>query len=265
MVLLGVRTQCASGDRAALAIPGAGQACAGRTRPSGVPGSPNLQPAYCAHHWSSLVVGEATRPALGSRFVKAGRTLRRNAQGRAIAPGIPSEPIRPDRVELAWAAGFFDGEGSTFVVQRSQYVAIGISQSDRDGRPAVLTRFKCAVGGIGTIGGPFHVRTPAGEDAEPKWIYNAFGHEMAQAVIAQIWPWLGSAKRDQACRALKAHREHRGWKPRSPGTTFGRPPQQTCKRGHDLTFAQQYPEHPGRSRECKDCRHARYVERRDAC
>lgn len=192
--------------------------------------------------------------------MRAGTTLRRNAQGRSVAPGIPIDPLKPDRDELAWAGGFFDGEGSTFVVQRSQYVAIGISQSDREGLPAVLTRFRSAVGGIGIMTGPIHVKTPAGGDAETKWIYNAFGHEMAQAVIAQIWPWLGSVKREQARRALKAHREHRERKPRSSGTTFGRPPQDACKRGHDLSVAEQ---HPGRSRQCRQCRHERYIERRD--
>ena len=136
---------------------------------------------------------------------------------------------------------FFDGEGSTFVRRRDQYVVIGISQSDSVGLPAVLARFQRAVGGIGGFTGPIHVKTPAGGDAETKWIYSAFGHEMVQAVIAQIWPWLGSVKREQAGRALLAHRKCRTTKPRTPGTTFGRPFQETCKRGHDLRLAQVSP------------------------
>src|SRR4029077_11454440 len=119
--------------------------------------------------------------------MSAGAALRRNALGRALAPGIPITSVRPNRVELAWAGGFFDGEGSTFVRRRDQYVAIGISQSDTEGLPAVLTRFQRAVGGIGGFSGPINVKTPAGGDADTKWIYNAFGHEMVQAVIAQIW------------------------------------------------------------------------------
>lgn len=193
--------------------------------------------------------------------MRAGMTLRRNARGRAVAPGIPTGVVRPSRGELAWAGGFFDGEGSTFIRRRDQYVAVGISQSDDEGPPAVLARFQRAVGGIGILSGPIRVKTPAGERGETKWIYNAFGHEMAQAVIAQIWPWLGSAKREQASRAFRAHREFRERKQRSPGTTFGRPPQETCKRGHDLSLAEQQP---GRSRQCKQCKHDRYVERRDA-
>lgn len=188
-------------------------------------------------------------------------TLRRNPQGHAVAPGVPTESVRPNRNELAWAAGFFDGEGSTFVCRRNRYVAVGISQSDVYGPPAVLVRFQRAVGGIGILNGPIRVKTPAGDDAESKWIYNAFGHEMAQAVLVQIWPWLGSVKREQARGGLMAHRAYRQGKLRLPGTTFGRPPQDRCRRGHDLSLAELYP---GHSRQCVPCRHERYIERRDA-
>lgn len=188
--------------------------------------------------------------------MRSGEKLRRDAGGRAIAPGMPSTRPQLDRVELAWAAGFFDGEGSTFVASRGHYPVIGISQSDDDGVPAVLDRFRAAVGGYGHINGPFFL---AYGDFKIKWIYRVHGYEMVRAVISQIWPWLGTAKQLQAVSTLL---DYRLWNPprtRTPGTTFGQPFKDFCKRGHDLSLAQVSP---GRSRECIPCRHDRYIEKR---
>ena len=188
--------------------------------------------------------------------MRFGETLRRDRNRRALAPGIPTSPVAPNRVELAWAAGFYDAEGSTFVANRGHYPVIGISQSDDDGVPAVLVRFREALGGFGHINGPIFLEDP---EFKIKWIYRVHGHEMVQAVVGQIWPWLGAVKRAQATATLL---DYRLWNPprtRLPGTTFGQPFKDFCKRGHDLSKAQV---RPGRSRECIPCRHERYVERR---
>jgi len=169
---------------------------------------------------------------------------------------MPSAQTAPDRLELAWAAGFFDAEGSTFVASRGHYPVIGISQSDDDGVPAVLSRFRDAVGGYGHINGPIFL---AAGDFKVKWIYRVHGYEMVRAVIAQIWPWLGTVKQVQSASTLL---EYRQWNPprkRTPGTTFGQPFKDVCKRGHDLSLAQV---RPGQSRQCIPCRHERYLETR---
>jgi len=55
--------------------------------------------------------------------------------------------------ELAWAAGFFEGEGNVYVPPPDQGkgLRLAIGQSDDDGVPAVLLRFQAAVGGVGDI------------------------------------------------------------------------------------------------------------------
>lgn len=188
--------------------------------------------------------------------MRSGEKLRRDTSGRAIAPGMPSSRSESNRAELAWAAGFFDGEGSTFVASRGHYPVIGISQSDDDGVPAVLVRFRDAVGGFGHINGPFRL---GDDDYKVKWIYRVHGYEMVRAVIGQIWPWLGTVKQVQAASTLLEYRLWNPHKKRRPGTTFGQPFKEVCKRGHDLSLAQT---RPGRSRECIPCRHERYVEKR---
>src|SRR5438093_12114324 len=64
-----------------------------------------------------------------------------------------------DRFDLAWAAGFFDGEGWANAVaqegRKTKRPQARINQADPNGVPEVLLRFQRAVGGLGRIGGPY--------------------------------------------------------------------------------------------------------------
>lgn len=54
-------------------------------------------------------------------------------------------------IELAWAAGLFDGEGSSYYNESSRSLQIRISQNYD---PEVLERFRAAVG-VGKVYGPY--------------------------------------------------------------------------------------------------------------
>jgi hypothetical protein len=104
---------------------------------------------------------------------------------------------------LAWAAGFFDGEGCFFfgTYRRKdgridQWTETRITQADRE----VLDRFASAVG-LGKVYGPY-ARTKANHASQ--WQYVAYGFASTQAIVASLWTWLGSIKRDQARRVLLA-------------------------------------------------------------
>ncbi|HKY52348.1 MAG TPA: hypothetical protein VJP45_13910, partial [Candidatus Limnocylindria bacterium] len=56
-----------------------------------------------------------------------------------------------DRHELAWAAGFFDGEG--WANRSGRGVQARINQGGDDGMPAVLLKFQRIVG-VGRLKGP---------------------------------------------------------------------------------------------------------------
>lgn len=101
-----------------------------------------------------------------------------------------------DREALAWAAGFFDGEGS---ISRKQ---IQVWQCDRE----VLDRM-CAVVGAGKVLGPYtsHHRSATkadGHQRRPMYCLNISSFEKSQAVVALLWTWMGSVKRRQVARAL---------------------------------------------------------------
>jgi len=109
-----------------------------------------------------------------------------------------------DTHELAWSAGFFDGEGTTGSCfrpeKRYRQVRLHISQVDRRN----LERFKKSVGGIGYITGPI-IRP--GVNRKPIYIYRTDAVPDIQAVLRLLWPWLSPAKKDQATIALTRWKE----------------------------------------------------------
>lgn len=99
------------------------------------------------------------------------------------------------REELAWCAGFFDGEGNVCVSK--DWIRSQTAQIDR----LVLDRLIAATG-IGRINGPYVMRRKDHYKNKPQYFFSLNGFEEVQAFIAMIWPWLGQIKRSQARKAL---------------------------------------------------------------
>ncbi|TMC44046.1 MAG: hypothetical protein E6J23_08965 [Chloroflexi bacterium] len=104
---------------------------------------------------------------------------------------------------MAWAAGLFDGEGSTELHTRRTLARTWfslrsrVSQCDAQGVPEVLQRFQSVVG-CGRIDGP-----TSGEGYENAYKWDA-GADDTLRVLPMIWPWLGIVKRVQAIDAIKS-------------------------------------------------------------
>lgn len=103
-----------------------------------------------------------------------------------------------DRSELAWAAGFFDGEGSTIARTASTrpgnyQLSVTVPQSCHFGVPPLLHRFQRAMLGMGRITGP-------SDDDLYMLRFNA--REEANLALKLLWPDLGNVKRTQATQAL---------------------------------------------------------------
>jgi hypothetical protein len=110
----------------------------------------------------------------------------------------------PNREELAWAAGFVDGEGS-FTGQmtgtrmtengpktyRWNYPRFEIGQS---GSPFLLERFRLAVG-YGKVYGPY---PPGSHRRMERFMYSAHGYVQVKRIADLLWEWLGPVKRNQA-------------------------------------------------------------------
>lgn len=109
----------------------------------------------------------------------------------------------PDREELAWAGGFFSGEGCTILQRYNQkghnkkpYPSVYASQVTVE----ELLRFQKALGGLGKIIGPIKVCNPLSK--QPQYKINIYGFEKTQAAIALMWPFLSTKKKEQATKVL---------------------------------------------------------------
>jgi hypothetical protein len=98
--------------------------------------------------------------------------------------------------EWAWAAGFFDGEGSTSVLYPGKsegrpegYACLHVKVSQKDRRP--LERFQAALG-MGSITGPYQ---PGDIHCWQK------GGKGANEALELLWPYLSEPKREQIQRA----------------------------------------------------------------
>jgi hypothetical protein len=138
----------------------------------------------------------------------------------------------PDREELAWAAGFFDGEGSIGVVRHAPRAKRGETKSNTSLQmtlvqsgdsatepPEPLLRFQHAVAGLGRIRFRANV-SHLGK--RPIWVWRATNSAEVQAVVAMLWLWFGTRNRDRARHSISEYRAALfKWQDRSH-----------CRRGH---------------------------------
>lgn len=112
-----------------------------------------------------------------------------------LGPPKPKIVVTPDREELAWAAGFWDGEGCTTTQRHknSKNIHLSVSQVFLPN----LERFQRAVGGLGKIYGP-----TIQPNRRPIYCWMTGKFEHAQAVMAMLWSFLTQEKRDQYKRVL---------------------------------------------------------------
>lgn len=116
----------------------------------------------------------------------------------------------PNREELAWAAGFFDGEGCVCCDHYANRAYIRLSLAQAEQGDKILQRFNQAIGGIGKVHGPF--KASNGTNApSPKlqWALRLNGLEKVQAAIAMLWPFLSEPKREQYKSNLTESLSHR--------------------------------------------------------
>lgn len=108
-----------------------------------------------------------------------------------------------DRTDLAWAAGFWDGEGSAYLTggsgRRTKQPQARINQSSTTGVPEVLIRFQRIVG-LGRIRGP-----QLSEGREPLYQWTVSSRADVLTTYRALAPWLGPVKRDQFVAVLGTH------------------------------------------------------------
>jgi hypothetical protein len=160
-----------------------------------------------------------------------------------IWPGSMSE-------ELAWAGGFFDGEGSTYLEKHRTHVGyfvprLYVPQSAEIGVAAELARLKSALGGLGTISG---VR-PAKGNWKPYRRWRVSTPVGVQVGLHLLWPFIGEVKRIQAQEVLQVLHSQPDLTRGNPA--FGVAGARYCLRGHDKWNARLRP-FQGRGKNTED-------------
>lgn len=113
-----------------------------------------------------------------------------------------------DREELAWAAGFFDGEGHIGCTNNRnkklnrvyRHLHIQIVQTNRE----VLERLQNALP-FGALYGPYRENRL---NHKSYWQWHVDSYEAVQQVVCALWPRLSRPKKEQAKAALFTYREY---------------------------------------------------------
>jgi hypothetical protein len=130
----------------------------------------------------------------------------RAASARRLAPLLVA---KPDSHDLAWAAGFFDGEGCMTATTGNyyetsegrkcrRYLRLDVSQKT----DPLLLRLR-DIFGVGSL--QYQKQRPTSSEGW-KWVCNG---RAAFFVADLLWPWLGEQKKADFKRAIKAVRETR--------------------------------------------------------
>ena len=133
-----------------------------------------------------------------------------------------------DETLRAWAAGFFDGEGSISAVMDNRHrrtctVQMTVVQAGSETDPPdTLVRFLDAVG-VGKLAR----RTTTGRlGTKPLWTWRATNIDDIRHAVDRLLPYLGNAKTEQIAKAMAIRTEF---------TELKADIARFCKKGHELT------------------------------
>lgn len=140
-------------------------------------------------------LSEYKRAQLKRATEGAGRVMPLDCASTALAPQWSRS------TQLAWVAGFFDGEGYIGAngIPGRRTIEISIAQASSSELPTTLSRVALVLG-VGSLRGPRMLPSPWSKLPQYVWCANAF--EDVQFATALLWRWLGPVKRAQARDAL---------------------------------------------------------------
>ena len=221
------------------------------------------------YHWVVSSRADVARVAevIGPWLGPVKRAELEHALGLPLAPMIwPGSSSE----ELAWAGGFFDGEGSTYLLKHRTHLGhrvpvVDVPQSGPDEVPIVLTRLHAAFDGVGSISGPRKYRWAD----QPVSRWRASSLAGVQLVLHRLWPFVGSVKREQARHVLMVVNSQPDLPRGNPA--FGQPGARFCRHGHDKVAARVRPyrnrkpgtdDHDRHLRQCLECAREQARQRR---
>lgn len=102
-------------------------------------------------------------------------------------------------LNLAWAAGLFEGEGCITQAKRKdnkfEYRHLTLEMSDKD----IVDKFQNILG-CGSIRHRIRTDKP---NSKPTWQWNLTNSVQISAILYAIYPWLGIRRRQKALEAIR--------------------------------------------------------------
>lgn len=210
--------------------------------------------------WSFLELVKRAQAATAMRAVRrqydSGAYTPRAPRRRTYRPphsdhrDFPTSSPTSRELDLAWAAGFLDGEGH-FGLPRAgarknapdwRRIRVSATQNGEPGLPPdVLFKLK------GVFAGSIEIH---GEPDDFRWLVE--GVARVEAVFLEVRPWLGIVKQEQACSVIDGFRSQ--IRIRGSATR--------CARGHEYTRI--YMSTAGPRRKCRACERIRGRKKRAA-
>jgi hypothetical protein len=110
-----------------------------------------------------------------------------------------ANPLTEALLETAWAAGFFDGEGSVYAnrIRDQYYLRIAVAGTDEE----AIYRFHRAVGDKGKVHGPYVLPSRAHRE-KPVTYWRASSKE-ARLVLEMLDPFLSQHTRKKMANAFE--------------------------------------------------------------
>jgi hypothetical protein len=106
------------------------------------------------------------------------------------------------KVDVAWLAGLFEGEGHIRLI-RHQTVQLDVRMTDED-----VLRRALRISGCGNVTGPY---TPSQPNRKPFWVWSVGKREEVREVLEAIYPLMGSRRRARIEEARERYMQ-----PKSP-------------------------------------------------
>jgi hypothetical protein len=195
------------------------------------------QPLY---HWEATSRPDVNRVAelIGPWLCPVKRAEFERALGLTLPP-----PVWPGSMseELAWAGGFFDGEGSTYLETHRTHPGhlvprLYVPQSAEVGVAPELLRLKAALGDLGSISG---LRRGKNKNWKPYRRWRVCALDDVQLCLHLLSPFIGVVKRTQASLVLQVIHAQPDLPRGNPA--FGVAGSRYCLRGHDKWNARLKP------------------------
>jgi hypothetical protein len=159
------------------------------------------------------------------------------ALGRSLAPAVWPSIASEER---AWAGGFFDGEGSTYLEKHRTHAGyfvprLDVPQASEVGIAPELVRLKSALADLGTLSGVRHGKS----NRKPYRRWRVFTPPAVQLGLHLLWPFLGEVKRAQARLVMQVIHSQSDLPRGNPA--FGVAGARYCLNGHDKWNARVRP------------------------